>query len=73
MDTNQKRITILTPEEVNDIYDCPIFSAVDREDYFAFDEEILAVVNALDKIETKLYLMLLIGYFRVKPVVPSFT
>ena len=73
METSQKRITILTTDEVSGLYDCPVFNAVEREDYFALDEEILAVVNALDKIETKLYLMLLIGYFRAKPVVPQFT
>ncbi len=73
METNQKRITILTVGEIADLYDCPIFNATEREEYFALDDEILRVINALDKLETKLYLMLLIGYFRAKPVVPQFT
>ena len=73
MNTNQKRITILTADEIANLYDCPIFNATEREEYFALDDEILMAVNALDKFETKLYLMLLIGYFRAKPVVPQFT
>ena len=31
------------------------------------------MLNNMDKLETRIYLILLIGYFRAKPVVPKFT
>jgi len=68
----EKRITILNDEEIFSLYEKPIFSQAERNEYFAFDDEILSKVENLDKLQTKLYLMLLIGYFRSKPVVPAF-
>lgn len=32
---NQKRIQILTPAEINEIYDLPTFNPTDREEYFS--------------------------------------
>lgn len=70
--TNKKRIQILTADEIQELYHRPIFNHADREEYFALDDPILKVINEMDKQENKLYLILLIGYFRAKPVVPKF-
>ncbi|MEZ9439111.1 Tn3 family transposase [Vibrio atlanticus] len=36
------------------------------------DDSLLDIVNGLLKTETKIYMILLIGYFRAKPVIPHF-
>ncbi len=66
------RITILTNEEIDELYLLPIFSHIHREEYFALDDETLKVIANLERLETKVYLILLIGYFRAKPVIPKF-
>ena len=71
--TNQKRIHILTADEIKELYLRPLFNPTEREEYFALDEETLNMLNNMDKLETRIYLILLIGYFRAKPVVPKFT
>ncbi|OUR97978.1 hypothetical protein A9Q81_11990 [Gammaproteobacteria bacterium 42_54_T18] len=71
--TKPKRAQILTNDEIKELYDCPAFNANQREEYFALDDDILRLVNRMDKIETKVYLILLIGYFRSKAVIPKFT
>lgn len=68
-----KRIHILTADEIKDLYSRPLFNQAEREEFFALDEDILKVLDGMDKLATKLYLVLLIGYFRAKPVVPKFT
>ena len=69
---NAKRIQILTPDEIDTIYQRPILSQAEKEEYFSIDETILGVLNTMGKLETKLYFILLIGYFRAKAVVPKF-
>ena len=71
--TNQKRIHILTADEIKELYLRPLFNPTEREEYFALDEETLNMLNEMGKLETRIYLILLIGYFRAKPVVPKFT
>ncbi|RDH41873.1 DUF4158 domain-containing protein [Zooshikella ganghwensis] len=70
--TNQKRIQILMPNEIRELYERPAFNQTEREEYFALDDDMLKVLKGMDKLETKLYLALLIGYFRAKPVIPKF-
>ena len=70
--TKPRRAQILTNDEINELYACPVFNLAEREEYFALDDEILRTVNRMDKLETKIYLILLIGYFRAKPVIPKF-
>ena len=56
-----------------ELYGRPLFNQAEREEFFALDEGILKVLDGMDKLATKLYLVLLIGYFRAKPLVPKFT
>lgn len=66
------RIQILKDQEVHDLYSRPIFNQSEREEYFSVDPRIEKVLSTLGKVETRIYLLLLIGYFRAKPVVPKF-
>lgn len=64
-----KRIKILSNSEVNELYGLPRFNHADREDYFSLDEETQRLVNECRRIETKCYFILLLGYFRSKPII----
>lgn len=70
---NEKRIHILSPNEVSELYERPVFNQADREDYFSLDTHMHKIVEGLEKLETRLYFILLVGYFRAKPVIPKFT
>lgn len=71
-ESNFKRIQILTSDEINEIYELPSFNHAEREEYFSLDKQMLGIVRKLDKIESKIYFILLIGYFRAKPAIPKF-
>lgn len=66
------RIQILTEQEIHELYSRPIFNQIEREEYFSLDPSIKKILTKMGKIETKIYLILLIGYFRAKPVVAQF-
>ncbi len=68
-----KRIHILSADEIKELYDRLVFNPAEREEYFTLDGDVLGMLYDLDKFEIKLYLIILIGYFRAKPVVPKFT
>ncbi|MEZ8306909.1 Tn3 family transposase [Vibrio splendidus] len=67
-----KRIQLLTDDEIEELYRLPVLSQAEREEYFSLDDSLLDIVNGLLKPETKIYMILLIGYFRAKPVIPRF-
>ena len=69
---NQRRIQILTLNEINELYDRPVFNHTEREEYFSLDGLGTDALKGMSKLETKAYLILLIGYFRAKPVIPIF-
>ncbi|MEZ8138799.1 Tn3 family transposase [Vibrio splendidus] len=66
------RIQILAEQEVHELYSRPAFNQNEREEFFSIDPSIEKALSNMGKIETKVYLILLIGYFRAKPVVPQF-
>jgi hypothetical protein len=45
----------------------------DREDYFSLDKEMQKLVTSLRRYETKVYFILLLGYFRSRPIVFNFS
>lgn len=67
-EVKSKRISILTEAEIDELYALPKFTQKEREEYFSLDEEILREVRSMRKTGPPLYLILLIGYFRAKPV-----
>jgi TnpA family transposase len=70
--TKSKRITILSESEINELYSLPKFTNKEREEYFSLDDDILQEVRRMRKSASALYLILLLGYFRAKPVALSF-
>ena len=70
-DQPTKRIHILTSSEVTELYSLPNFSKAEREDYFSLDKESQKIVNSLRQPETRLYFILLLGYFRYRPIVSN--
>lgn len=71
MQNKKKRIKILTNNEINELYQIPSFNSAEREEYFSLDKDLRRRVNAISKIESRIYMILLIGYFRYKPVAPD--
>ena len=71
-DVKPSRIQILTEQEIHELYARPMFNQTEREEYFSLDPDIQKILAKMGKIETRIYLILLIGYFRAKPVVPKF-
>ncbi|WP_258191663.1 DUF4158 domain-containing protein [Shewanella morhuae] len=72
MQKHKKRISILTKSEVNELYQVPSFNSVERAEYFALDINLRKEINKTINIESRVYLILIIGYFRYKPVLPEF-
>lgn len=68
MQNNKKRIKILTNNEINELYQLPAFTSAEREEYFSLDKDLRRKVNGITKLENIIYMILLIGYFRYKPV-----
>ena len=68
-----KRIKILNESEINKLYALPNFNRIDREDYFSLDNETQKLVNELRRLETRIYFILLLGYFRSRPIIFSFS
>lgn len=69
MQGKKKRIRILSNNEINELYQVPAFSAVEREEYFSLDNEFRTIINGISKIENRIYMILIMGYFRYKPVI----
>ncbi|TMS94087.1 DUF4158 domain-containing protein [Pseudoalteromonas sp. S201] len=68
-----KRIQILSESEINELYALPNFSRQERDDYFSLDNETQKLVNELRRTETRVYFILLLGYFRSRPIVFNFS
>lgn len=73
MQKHKKRISILTKNEINELYQAPSFNPVERAEFFSLDISLKKEIDKIIKIESRVYLILIIGYFRYKPVIPEFT
>lgn len=73
MISTEKRIHILSDSEINELYAIPNFNHSDREDYFSLDSETRRLISSLRRYETKIYFILLLGYFRSRPIIFNFT
>jgi len=63
-----KRLSILSRPEVQEVYSVPAFNARDREHFFTFTEGELAAVQRLHNHRHRIYFLLMLGYFKFKPV-----
>jgi len=68
-----ERITILSANEVEDIYGLPKLFTEERELYFAMNADELKIADSHRTLVTKLIFMLQLGYFKVKKMFFSFT
>ncbi len=73
INSTTKRIKILNESEINELYALPNFNRIDREDYFSLDNETQKLVNELRRLQTRIYFILLLGYFRSRPIIFSFS
>ncbi|WP_018310234.1 DUF4158 domain-containing protein [Cupriavidus sp. UYPR2.512] len=66
MAANTHRLTILTRQEIDDLYALPRFTEEDRHAYFALDELEQQLVDSRS-VAVAVHLILQLGYFKAKP------
>lgn len=59
--------------EHHDLYDVPQFNENDRDYFFTLNESELYELEQLRVIQNKAYFILLLGYFKAKPVTLTLT
>ncbi|MDA1775309.1 Tn3 family transposase [Bacillus cereus] len=62
----QKRLTILTADEINQLYSRPLFTTKERVQYFALSQMETELLYTLRSIKSKIYFILQLGYFKSK-------
>ena len=67
-----KRRYILSQSEINELYCLPRLNNIQREQSFSLADEELKAANQLSSLSSKAYFILLLGYFREKPVIGQF-
>ncbi|MEE8056514.1 MAG: Tn3 family transposase [Pseudomonadales bacterium] len=69
---SDKRRYILSQSEINELYCLPRLNKVQQEQCFSLTDEELSAVNQQSLLGSKIHFILLLGYFREKPVVARF-
>ena len=67
-----KRRHILSQSEVSELYSLPRLNNIQREQSFSLADEELKAVNQRSSLSSKVYFILLLGYFREKPLIAQF-
>jgi TnpA family transposase len=68
MKSQAKRLSILSLPEVQEAYSVPTFNDRDRDHFFSFTHEELAVVKSLHTHRNRVHFLLMLGYIKFKPV-----
>lgn len=68
MKPQSRRLSVLSLPEVQDLYSVPNFSEDERQYFFTLTDEELEIVNRLHLPRNRIHLILMLGYFKVKPV-----
>lgn len=68
-----KRLTILSNSEIKSLYRIPSFSPEERAFYFSLDESEKIEMELLKSLESRVYFILQLGYFRYKSMFFNFT
>jgi hypothetical protein len=63
--TTQRRLRILSDDEIQAIYRIPRFTPQERMEYFSLSPEELVVCEQLHSIQSRIYYILQLGYFKV--------
>lgn len=70
--TGQKRLKILSEDELKSIYGRPFFTYEDRCHYFSLSEPEKELLDTLRSIKSKAYFVLQLGYFKAKHLLFTF-
>ena len=73
MSQSSKRLSILLESEINELYSPPRLTSEQRRHYFSLNDIELDSFNRLNDRYSQLYFVLLLGYFKIKPVILNFT
>lgn len=66
MDLSQtKRLKILSENEINSLYNRPVFSFEDQQEYFSLSESEKEFLDVLRSTKSKVYFILQLGYFKL--------
>jgi len=68
MRLQSKRLFILSQPEVQEVYSVPLLNTRDREHFFTFTEDELTAVKLLHNHRHRIYFLLMLDYFKFKPV-----
>ncbi len=63
---NKKRIDLLSPVEIEDLYSRPTFNDEERFLYFTLNKEEISSAMNYSNERTRLYFILQLGYFKAK-------
>src|ERR1035441_7819181 len=66
MGSESRRLSILTVQEVNELYDLPCFTEEDRHLYFDLSPVERELVDGVFTISVAVHLILQLGYFKAK-------
>ncbi len=66
MDKQEKRLKILSNEEISNLYGRPNFDAEEKIEYFALSPQEKLIVESLNSKKSRTYFILQLGYFRAK-------
>ena len=73
MSQSSKRLSILLGSEIKELYSPPSLTSEQRRLYFSLNDIELDSFNRLKNRYSQLYFVLLLGYFKIKPVILNFT
>ena len=68
MTSQGKRLSLFSLPEVQELYSVPQFNQHERDYFFTLTDEEYAAVNRLNSYRNRIHLVLMLGYFKVKPV-----
>ncbi len=66
MSDQKKKLSFLSKLEQEEFYGLPIFSEEEREVYFALDDDEKQQMESLRSLESRVYFILQLGYFKAK-------
>jgi len=72
MSHNNKRKSTLLDSEISDLYNPPVLSSEQRRLYFTLNDVELNVFHSLNGKHSQIYFVLLLGYFKFKPIILEF-
>ena len=70
--TTERRLSILSSEELADIYDLPVFDAEERDVYFTLSSQEARCLQDLHTLKSRVIFCLQLGYFKAKQLFFSF-